>query len=91
MDPDDVSQPVALASKLCEQLLLETGVASIPGSSCGRPESELTLRMAYVDFDGAAALAAADARDPTEELDETFLREYCPRVTTAMDRVTNWL
>ena len=47
--------------------------------------------MAYVDFDGVAALAAVDARDPTEELDETFLREYCPRVTTAMDRVTNWL
>ncbi len=42
--------------------------------------------MAYVDFDGVAAV---DARDPTEELDETFLREYCPRVTTAMDRVTN--
>ena len=82
---------ITTSTQLCEQLLLETGVASIPGSSCGRPESELTLRMAYVDFDGAAALAAVDARDPTEELDETFLREYCPRVTTAMDRVTNWL
>ena len=46
---------------LCERLLDETGVATIPGASCGRPPSELTLRMAYVDFDGAQALAAARA------------------------------
>ena len=65
--------------QLCERLLADTGVATIPGTACGRVDTELTLRMAYVDFDGAASLDAA------------FLRRYCPRVTEAMDRVAQWL
>ena len=82
---------IRTSTELSERLLLETGVATIPGSSCGRPPSELTVRMAYVDFDGAAALDAALRGDRTDELGEAFLREYCPSVTAAMDRVTSWL
>ncbi|HSF20180.1 MAG TPA: aminotransferase class I/II-fold pyridoxal phosphate-dependent enzyme [Vicinamibacteria bacterium] len=75
---------------LCERLLKETGVASIPGSSCGRSESELTLRLAYVDFDGARALQALESLEPTEEPNEWFLREHCSNVTTAFDRLCEW-
>ena len=82
---------ITTSAELSERLLRDTGVATIPGSSCGRPPSELTLRMAYVDFDGAAALDAAGQGDQSTELDEEFLREHCPRVTEAMDRVRNWL
>ena len=74
-----------------ERLLQDTGVATIPRSSCGRPPAELTLRMAYVDFDGAHVLAAAETLGPNRALDEEFLRRHCPRVTDAMDRVTIWL
>ena len=77
--------------ELSERLLQDTGVATIPGSSCGRPPAELTLRMAYVDFDGAHVLAAAETLGPNQALDDAFLRRHCPRVTDAMDRVTTWL
>ncbi len=45
--------------QLCEALLEQSGVAVLPGSAFGRPEDELSFRMAYVDFDGARALVAA--------------------------------
>ena len=77
--------------QLCERLLADTGVSTIPGTACSRVDTELTFRMAYVDFDGAAALDAADRTDGSAELDEAFLRRYCPRVTEAMDRVAQWL
>ena len=79
------------SAELSERLLQDTGVATIPGSSCGRPPAELTLRMAYVDFDGAHVLAAAETLGPNQALDEEFLKRHCPRVTDAMDRVTTWL
>ena len=82
---------ITTSTQLAERLLLDTGVATIPGSSCGRPPSELTLRMAYVDFDGAAALEAAMGGDQNTDLDEAFLREHCPRVTEAMERVAGWV
>ncbi len=47
---------------LCDRLLSEAGVALLPGSKFGLPARALTARLAYVDFDGAAALTAQRAQ-----------------------------
>ncbi|MCG8071315.1 MAG: pyridoxal phosphate-dependent aminotransferase [Candidatus Thiodiazotropha taylori] len=73
---------------LCKQLLDDAGVACLPGTDFGRPATEFTVRMAYVDFDGERALTAAD---PETEIDEAFLNEYCPNLINAMDRIEMWL
>lgn len=96
--PDLGSRAEALARRgigtspaLCARLLEETGIAVLPGSDFGRPPVELTLRMAYVDFDGARALAAAEVLRPDEAIDDAFLQTHCPKVLAAMDRLVNWL
>jgi aspartate aminotransferase len=76
---------------LCERLLDETGVATLPGVEFGRPSDELTLRLAYVDFDGGRALVAAQQTPLEKELDRDFLELYCPNVVHAMDAVRRWL
>jgi aspartate aminotransferase len=70
----------------CERLLEETGVAVLPGNSFGRPTRELSLRMAIVDFDGTTALREARG----QAIDEAFIKTYCNRVTTAVDRMAEW-
>jgi len=85
------SRNILTGDDLCRRLLAETGVAILPGSSFGRPESELTARMAFVDFDGARALAAAEQLPGEARIDEGFLREYCGKVLTAIDLMTDWL
>lgn len=82
---------ITTSPQLCERLLEDTGVAILPGSHFGREASELTARLAYVDFDGAAALDAVAGISREASLDETFLRTYCTRVTTAIDRLCAWL
>ena len=82
---------IATSAELCRRLLDETGVAILPGVDFGRPAGELTARLAYVDFDGARALAAAQQLDDAAALDEGFLRTYCPSVTAALDRLCEWL
>ncbi len=79
------------SAQLCERLLNETGVAVLPGVDFGRAPEELSARLAYVDFDGARALAAAREIAPDKGLDEAFLREIAPNVTTAMERMAQWL
>lgn len=76
------------SSALCDRLLEDTGVAILPGRAFGRPPEERTARLAYVDFDGEAALAAAG---PGVTLDEAWLRARCARVCDAMDRLGAWL
>jgi aspartate aminotransferase len=79
------------SESLCRQLLEETGVAILPGSEFGRPPEELTARIAFVDFDGARALAAAEQIAAEVELEEDFLEMWCGRMLTAVDRICQWL
>ena len=76
---------------LCSALLEETGVAILPGSDFGRPPEELTARLAYVDFDGARALAAAEHRPADTPLGERFLREYAGSMLEAVDTLADWV
>jgi aspartate aminotransferase len=73
---------------LVDRILQETGVAMLPGSNFGRPHQELTVRLAYVNFDGEKALEAASKIEG--ELDEQFLLSYCPRTIEAIRRVHDW-
>jgi len=73
---------------LCDALLQDTGVAILPGSDFGRPEQELTARLAFVDFDGAAALKNYPQ---DHRLDSTYLGQNCHATLEAVDRIVSWL
>ena len=79
------------ASNMCRQLLKDTGVAILPGRAFARPEDELTCRLAFVDFDGARALAQLATMPEGVALEESHLRDMCPRVCQALDRWVAWL
>ncbi|MGH1342780.1 MAG: pyridoxal phosphate-dependent aminotransferase [Nannocystales bacterium] len=79
------------STSICSALLDEAGVAILPGSEFGRPASELTARLAYVDFDGQAALDAVAELPREAAITEGFLRKHCPRVTAAIDAMCSWL
>jgi aspartate aminotransferase len=82
---------ITTSESLTRRLLDETGVALLPGSAFGRPESELTARLAYVDFDGAKALSAVTVIPREQPLDDTFLRRQAPRVLGAIEAIGRWL
>jgi len=77
--------------QLCERLLEETGVAILPGCEFGRPVSELTARLAFVDFDGARALVSAESIPLEQPLPNDFTATHCHRVVTGIERMCDWL
>ena len=77
---------IRTAEHLCHRLLEDIGVAVLPGTDFGRPHGELTIRMAYVDFDGTKAIARA-----TDKPDEAWLRAHCERVVDGIERICTWL
>ena len=70
--------------RLCEQLLDESGVALLPGKAFGMPEVALTARLAYVDFDGEAALADADRI-------ESLVAKHASRMLEGIAILKAWL
>lgn len=85
------SRGILTSTELCDRLLEETGVATLPGSDFGRPPSELTARLAYVDFDGGAALDATADEPANGVLETAFLKRYCGPTVTAVERLCEWI
>ncbi len=73
---------------LCDKLLQDTGVAMLPGTDFGRPKDELTVRIAFVDFDGDAALRNFPDKN---QIDDNYLQNYCGRTLQAIDLIVEWL
>jgi len=77
--------------ELTQRLLDETGVAILAGSEFGRQPEEFTARIAYVDFDGSRALAAAETIPLHEPLPADFLKTNCGKVLRGIDRMVKWI
>jgi aspartate aminotransferase len=82
---------ITTSAQLCERLLEDAGIAVLPGSAFGRPPAELTARLAYVNFDGARALAAAETLPLDRPIEKDFLERYCAPTLEAVQRLSSWL
>ncbi|MFC2164213.1 aminotransferase class I/II-fold pyridoxal phosphate-dependent enzyme [Acidobacteriota bacterium] len=85
------SREIQTSEEMCRRLLEDTGVAILPGSNFGRKPDELTARLAYVDFNGRAALDALKSLPGNQPLSEEFLKKYCGNVIEAIDRICEWM
>jgi aspartate/methionine/tyrosine aminotransferase len=82
---------ITTGAQVAEGLLKETGVALLPGTDFNRPAGELSLRMAYVAFDGSAALAACESLPDEAPLDAAFLERICSPTLEGVQRIRDWL
>jgi aspartate aminotransferase len=85
------SKNITTSIELTTRLLEETGAALLPGNVFGRPKEELTARLAYVDFDGSRALAAAEILPTEESISEDFLSTYCSHILEGTSSIIDWL
>ena len=76
---------------LCEEILSDTGVALLPGEDFNRPQDELTARMAYVAFDGDAALKRSVEITGGAPLDPEALEASCAPTFEGVRRLVDWL
>lgn len=79
------------SEELCERLLADTGVVLLPSTAFGVDSTHLSARLAYVDFDGNAALAASEAVGLDKELPEDFCDRYCARTLEGTAALANWM
>jgi aspartate aminotransferase len=79
------------SKQLCSRILDDTGVAMLPGSDFGRDPQEFSARIAYVDFNGREAMEASEALFKEVKNYDLFVETYCPKVTTAVNRLGEWL
>lgn len=79
---------ITTSRQLCSRLLADTGVAILPGSDFGRPEQELTARIAFIDFNGSDAL---NNYPDNNLIDEQYINRYCGKSLEAIQQIVEWL
>ncbi|MCI0511396.1 aspartate aminotransferase/hypothetical protein [Chromohalobacter marismortui] len=78
---------ITTSTELTETLLEEAGVALLPGSAFGCEPTQLTARLAYVDFDGAGLLE----RDPPATLETDMADPDIRSVGKGIEAIVTWL
>ena len=79
-----VERGICSDSQLCDRLLADTGVALLPGGAFGMPSGSLTARLAYVDFDGEAALRDGERIEATAT-------EHAAKMLEGLAALRKWL
>lgn len=77
---------ITTSTALCQILLEETGIALLPGTAFGRPPTELSARLSYVDFDGKVCLDI-----PMNKIKSRLNQSYYPKIVQAMQQLKQWL
>ncbi len=75
---------------LCERLLMEAGVAILPGEDFLVSSEKLTARLAYVNFDGSKALSMSETIPLSENLPEDFSDNCCLSVIEGIKKIADW-
>lgn len=78
---------IVTSNKMCSRLLMDTGVALLPGSVFGRPEHEFSARLSFVDFDGAEILNIWE--NNADEIRQDVAR-YFPKIAQGLSRMIDW-
>jgi len=84
------SRGITNSKVLCEKLLQEAGVAILPGEAFLIPTEKLIARLAFVNFDGAKALARSETIPLSEALPEDFADHCGFSVLKGMQQIANW-
>lgn len=77
---------ITTSAELTARLLADTGVALLPGSAFGCDPSQLTARLAYVDFDGAELLVHQPQR-----FEAPMSLPALERVREGIQAIVDWL
>ena len=79
---------ITTSASLCEDILNKTGVALLPSNAFGFPSTHLSARLAYVDFDGDAALSLAELNGKV--VDEDLVHKACGNTIEGVEKLCEY-
>ena len=86
--PEFLNKKFISAEKLCENILDNTGVASLPGSDFGFNSHKMIIRLSFTDFDGKEFMN--NILDNTN-IDDKLLNKYAPKIVEGTKRLKAWV
>ncbi|MEM7240418.1 MAG: aminotransferase class I/II-fold pyridoxal phosphate-dependent enzyme, partial [Pseudomonadota bacterium] len=82
-DLGPVAGGIGSSAELCDRLIRQEGIVTLPGDAFGEAPGRLTLRLSACDYDGHDALETFARSNGV--IGEAEIAEFAPRVIASMD------
>ena len=86
--PEFVNKNFSNSCEMCNDILVKTGVALLPGTDFGLPPEKMIARLSFTDFDGKKFMQ--NLKNNTK-VDENFLRKFAPKIVEGTKRLKVWV
>ena len=73
---------------MCNDILVKTGVALLPGADFGLPPEKMIARLSFTDFDGKKFMQNLKNN---AKVDENLLRKFAPKIVEGTKRLKGWV
>ena len=86
--PEFVNKNFSSSCEMCDDILVKTGVALLPGTDFGLPPEKMIARLSFTDFDGKKFMQ--NLKNNTK-VDENLLRKFAPKIVEGTKRLKGWV
>ncbi len=86
--PEFVNKNFSNSCKMCNDILVKTGVALLPGTDFGLPPEKMIARLSFTDFDGKKFMQNLKNN---AKVDENLLRKFAPKIVEGTKRLKGWV
>ena len=86
--PEFVNKNFSSSCEMCNDILVKTGVALLPGTDFGLPPEKMIARLSFTDFDGKKFMQ--NLKNNTK-VDENLLRKFAPKIVEGTKRLKGWV
>tara|TARA_B100001540_G_scaffold314459_1_gene339441 strand:+ start:313 stop:1539 length:1227 start_codon:yes stop_codon:yes gene_type:complete len=85
--PEFINAKFESSSKMCNEILNETGVALLPGSDFGFNKERMLARLSFTDFNGENFMKEYEKDNI---LDNQLIKNLAPKVVEGVEKLKKW-
>jgi len=85
--PEFANKNFSTSSEMCKTILIDTGVALLPGSDFGCSEKKMLVRLSFTDFDGVNFMNDVK-KNKTINLNS--INNFAPKIVEGTKRLREW-
>ena len=84
--PEFLNKKFNTSSKMCDNILKETGVVLLPGSDFGFDKNKMLARLSFTDFNGQEFMNNINEK----KIDNNLILKFAPKIIKGVDKLKKW-
>ena len=85
--PEFLNKKFKSSSDMCDDILIKTGVALLPGSDFGFDKTRMLVRLSFTDFDGKKFMQETQNE---QMIKNDLILKFAPKIVEGVDKLKKW-